>query len=88
MNWKPGVVVSKEPDYALQLGGTTQPVPEKDVYLVNAIEQGIAEDPQLVRLIMEAESIDETAAAFGLAQFLIDFSNFIAPDTGHYLITD
>lgn len=88
MNWKPGVVVSKEPNYALQLGGTTQLVPEKDVYLINAMERGITEDTQLVALIMEAESIDETAAAFGLAQFLLDYGDFIAPDTEHYLITN
>lgn len=88
MKWKPGVVVIKEPDYALQLGEIIQAVPEKEVYLVEAIEQGVTEDESLVRLIMETEQIDEIAAAFGLAQFLIDFGQYIAPDTAHYLITN
>lgn len=88
MRWKPEVIIQREKGYYLQLGNLAQPVPEKDAYLVEATQQGITEDAQLVALIMQTERIDETAAAFGLAQFLLDYSDFIAPDTGHYIITN
>lgn len=43
---------------------------------------------QLKALIAKTEGINEIAAAFVLAQFVLDYGDFITPDTGHYIITD
>lgn len=87
MRWKPEVVLKKQDTYLLQLGTKQQPVLPKDTYLVEAMKGGITEDEKLIQCIMQHEQIDETAAAFGLAQFILDYGNFIAEDESHYLIT-
>lgn len=88
MKWKPQVVVTKENGCSLRLGNRTQTVPQESVFIIKAIENSVTEDAELVRLIMKAESIDETAAAFGLAQFILDYGDFIAADTEHFIITN
>lgn len=88
MKWKHNIVIKKGDDYQIQIGNLIHPVPKKDTYLLDAMERGVTEDAALIHLIMQTECIDETAAAFGLAQFMLDYSDFIAPDTSHYVITN
>ncbi|MEG1763554.1 MAG: hypothetical protein RR256_08100 [Bacteroidales bacterium] len=49
-------------------------------------KKGISNDEDLVRLVADEEGIDETAAAFGLAQFLLDYSDFIAENQEQLII--
>lgn len=88
MKWKKDVTLDKQEPWRLRFGDKVLPIAEGDVYLVKAVEKGICNDEDLIRLIAKEEGIDETAAAFGLAQFLLDYSDFIAEDTGHYVITN
>ncbi|MDD2972144.1 MAG: hypothetical protein PHE02_08455 [Lachnospiraceae bacterium] len=88
MKWKKDVILDKQKSWRLHLDDKVLPIAEGDVYLVKAVEEGICNDEDLVRLIAREEGIDETAAAFGLAQFLLDYSDFIAEDTAHYMITN
>lgn len=87
MKWKKDVILDKQNSWRLRRGDKVLPIAEGDVYLVKAVEEGICNDEDLVTLIAREEGIDETAAAFGLAQFLLDYSDFIAEDTSHYTIT-
>ncbi|MDD3252812.1 MAG: hypothetical protein PHV18_09650 [Lachnospiraceae bacterium] len=87
MRWKEDVILEKENPLRLRWGDKVLSIAERDVYLVKAVEKGICNDEDLVRLVAKEEGIDETAVAFGLAQFLLDYSDFIEEDTSHYIIT-
>ncbi|MEG2266252.1 MAG: hypothetical protein RSC68_18205 [Acinetobacter sp.] len=88
MKWKKDVILEKQQPWQLRLGDKITPIAERDMYLIKAVEKGISNDEDLVRLVAEEEGIDETAAAFGLAQFLLDYSDFIAEDRSHVMITN
>ena len=64
MRWKKDVILDKQNSWRLRLGDKVLPIAEGDVYLIKAVEEGICNDEDLVRLIAKEESIDETAAAF------------------------
>ena len=84
MKWKKNVTLEKQQPWQLRLGDKVTPVAERDRYLIKAVEKGISNEEELVRLVAKEEGIDETAAAFGLAQFLLDYSDYIA-ETNHTL---
>lgn len=88
MKWKKDVILEKQQPWQLRLGDKVTPIAERDIYLIKAVEKGICNDEDLVRLVAKEEGIDETAAAFGLAQFLIDYGDFIAEDKSHFMITN
>ncbi|MEG1360875.1 MAG: hypothetical protein RSE23_14545 [Clostridia bacterium] len=88
MKWKKDVILEKQQPWQLRLGDKVTPVAQRDIYLIKAMEKGISNDEDLVRLVANEEGIDETAAAFGLAQFLLDYSDFIAEDQSHVMITN
>lgn len=75
-------------DPQLCLAEKQMPIAPKDVYLAKAMLRGVHDIEALKELISKAEGIDDTAAAFGLAQFILDYGDFIAPDTGHFMITN
>ncbi|MEG0919705.1 MAG: hypothetical protein RSE61_07255 [Anaerovoracaceae bacterium] len=82
------MTINKHGPWQLCLGNKIVSIAKEDIYIVKAVEDGISKDEDLVRLIAETEEIDEISAAFGLAQFLLDYSDFIAEDNSHYIITN
>ena len=71
----------------LRLGDNVTDIEDNLHYLAKAVDGGTQDEEALIRLIAQTEHIDETAAAFGLAQFMIDYGDFIAEDKSHYTIT-
>lgn len=88
MKWKKNVTLEKLQPWKIRLGDKVTPIAERDKYLIKAVEKGISNEEELVRLVANEEGIDETAAAFGLAQFLLDYSDYIAEDKSHFMITN
>lgn len=88
MRWKPEVTLTENNGWQLHLADKVTQIDERDTYLVKAVQKGINDDEELVKLIAKKEGIDETAAAFGLAQFVLDYNYFIAPDNSHYIISN
>ena len=88
MKWKKNVTLEKQQPWQLRLGDKVTPVAERDRYLIKAVEKGISNEEELVRLVAKEEGIDETAAAFGLAQFLLDYSDYIADDKSYFMIAN
>ena len=88
MKWKDNVKLIAKDGLHLLLGERQMPIAPRDAMIAQAMSRGVQDIELLKRLIAGAEGIDETAAAFGLAQFMIDYSEFIAPDTAHYVITN
>lgn len=88
MKWKNGVTIEKGDGWNLHLGNRVMPVAQKDVYLARVIAQGKGNIEQLKVLIANAEGVDEIAAALGLAQFALDYGDFIAEDTLRDCVTN
>ncbi|MEG1578420.1 MAG: hypothetical protein RR336_06620 [Oscillospiraceae bacterium] len=88
MKWKPGITLTGQDDPQLCLAEKQMPIAPKDVYLAKAMLRGVHDIEALKELIANAEGIDDTAAAFALAQFVLDYGDFIAPDTAHLIITN
>jgi hypothetical protein len=88
MKWKRKVtVITEQGNTSLCLGDSRCPVPEADLYLVEAIRKGIHEDDQLKKLIMEHDSSNEIVAGFTLAKFILDYQSYLEEDRGYYEIT-
>lgn len=86
MNWKPEVCVERGQIYKLKAESKEKKVATNDFYIVDAVEDGITEDLQLIGKIMEVEQMDEMIARFRLAQFVVDYGEFIEELTGHMMI--
>lgn len=85
MKWKPKVKLTRKDGLQLHLDDRVMDIEEKLHYLAKAVDSGTQDDDTLIRLIAQTEHINETAAAFGLAQFMIDYGDFIEQDKSHYM---
>lgn len=86
MKLKKGVIIISESDLELQLGTQHCTVPRRDIYLIERLQQGEAEEKDLIDLIMKEEDIGVIAASFGLGQFIIDYADYIEDDHEYYQI--
>lgn len=88
MIWKSGVVVTRKGDnLLLTFNAKEQKVKNKDIYLVEAVENGISNDEDLKRIIAVHEKSNEVMASLSLANFILCYQNFIDEDKEHYKIT-
>ncbi|WP_167957551.1 hypothetical protein [Anaerosporobacter faecicola] len=87
MNWKPEVIVKKTNNgYQLQIDDDKTVVKKEDTYIVRSIEKGITDDKWLTAIVMKTEQIEEVFARFRLAQFVLDYGEYILNDVGHMII--
>lgn len=88
MKWKEGVKVTKKKKdiYLLRMNHKEKKILPEHNYLLEAIQNGIEDDKELVDYIIEQEEICEAAAGFTLAGFIIEYADFIAEDKSHYEI--
>lgn len=88
MEWKDGVIITKqsESEYHLQMDTREKTVLAEHVYILEKIQSGEHDDEQLLSYIAEQEKINEAAAGFTLAGFLIEYADYVAADTSHYEI--
>lgn len=80
MQFKPTVTLTDQDGWHLCMGSRKAPVAPKDLYIARVIAQGMGDIGQLKVLIAKAEGIHEVAAAFALAQFILNYGDFIAED--------
>lgn len=87
MKWKSDVVLEKNnKQYLFRLGDGMKQVEEGDAFICNAVEEGITEEKALIGLIMEQEKENDVMASLRLAQFVLDYSDYISNDVGHMVI--
>ena len=87
MKWKKEVIVEKnQKQYKLRYQGMYTNVQLEDSYIVKAIEDGICDDNKLVQIVIKQENFTEVMANFRLAQFLLDYVEYISNDVGHMII--
>lgn len=86
MKWKKETVISKENEYTLRLNEIKHPVKKEDEYLIKAIEQGFNTNDVLKSIIIKEKKVNETIADFILAQFILDYQEFIENDNSHFEI--
>lgn len=88
MKWKRKVTLKTENNqFLLCHGENSLPVKNEDLYLVKAIKKGIHDENKLKHLVMEHDDTNETVAGFTLAQFILDYQEYIEDDKSHYEIT-
>ena len=90
MKFKKGVIINgnDETPYMLQLEYKKCKVADSDMYLVEALRKSVVSKEKLLKMIMDKEHIDSTAASFGLGQFIIDYSEYLEDEKKHYKIED
>lgn len=88
MRWKTSVNIVKNNGYELQQGTNTIKIAPEDEYIIEAVEHGIIKDEELVKVIMKHENVNDIVASFRLAQFVVDYGDFIAELNGHMVIEE
>lgn len=86
MRWKQGVVVQNADKCQFTSSNMQKDILPEDEYIVQAVESGVSEDEELIRIIMEKEDVDEIVARLRIAQFVIEHGEYIAELEGHMMI--
>ena len=86
MKWKPDVTVERKRRYMLSQGKKRRMIAREDYYLVDAMEQGITDERELNELVVCTEKVDSVIAGFRLAQFIVDYGEYISNQVGHCII--
>ena len=86
MKWKPEVMLHQNGGYLLTNGRDEKRIAKEDEYIFLAVERGTKEDQNIIEIIMEKEQVDEIIARCRLAQFVVDYGEYIEELTGHIMI--
>ena len=86
MRWKPDVILEKKDGYLFVYESKKKQVKKEDEYIIQLVEQGIYDDKRLVANIMKNEEVDELLARFRLAQFIVDYGDYIEELNGYQKI--
>lgn len=85
MKWKNNVIYDKKQS-CLRLNDSLTQVEEEDVYICDALEHSITDEKAIIGLIMEQEKENDVMASLRLAQFVLDYGDYISNDVGHMVI--
>lgn len=77
MKWKKNVKVVRGKGLELKSLEGIQAIIPSDEYIVDAMESGIEDDEMLIEFIMKTEQVNEIAARFRLAEFLVTYGSYI-----------
>ncbi|MCI8991437.1 MAG: hypothetical protein HFG80_01725 [Eubacterium sp.] len=78
MKWRKGVIAAKKNgEWYLEDQSILKHIEKKDAAIVELMEQGIYENKEIIRYLVEKNGTDEVAAAFLLAQFMVDYMDYI-----------
>ncbi len=61
-------------------------VAKEDCRIMEIMEQGICENNEMIRCLVERNGTDEVVAGFLLAQFMVDYMDFIGVSQENSLI--
>lgn len=87
MRWREGVTVKKENgEWILRSQEESMYVDKKDCRIMEIMEQGICENHEMIRCLVEENGTDEVVAGFLLAQFMVDYMDFIGISQENSLI--
>ena len=93
MKWKPGATIERnkeelrfcyrEPEEEQSKEKTAA---KEDYYIIDAIESGMTDDKELLQLVGDTEQTNDVVSGFRLAQFILDYGEYISNDVGHMMI--
>ncbi|MDD3219175.1 MAG: hypothetical protein PHC41_06115 [Lachnospiraceae bacterium] len=86
MEWKSNVSVTKGDSYVIADGTHEKKASKEDEYIIAAMEKGICDDEKLLQVIMEQEQYTEMIARLRLAEFVVEYGDYIAPIQRHMKI--
>ena len=90
MKFLTGVTICEASDagYILMSDKKKKTVLKEHEYILHALRDQYLTKEQMLLHIMETEDLDETAAGFVLAEFIIEYADFLEKDHTHYEIMD
>lgn len=88
MRWKDGVITEKKCNYRIRLGDNDMCIPDTRTYIAQLMENGKMDAEELEKIIMEHDQCDEISASLSLAQFIVDYGEFIEEEDSYYRIID
>ncbi|NCB94603.1 MAG: hypothetical protein EOM40_18945 [Clostridia bacterium] len=77
MRWKNDVKIEKKNGYMLKNKEGERKIKPEDEYIVKAMVKGICEDERLLEVIKKKEDLDEILSGFRLAEFLVEYGEYI-----------
>ena len=88
MKLKEGILIHKKEQYILELNNEKCRVNREDAYLIDALHCGVEKSEELKKLIMKEKRVNEAAAGFTLARFILDYQNYLEEDKSFFEITE
>lgn len=77
MRWKSDAIIDRHDGMWLRRGNLSRLVNKDDEQIALLIDQGHTEDELLTRKVMDLEDGDENEAGLRLAQFALDYGDFL-----------
>lgn len=77
MRWKQNVQLICESDIYVNDNGKKIPIIKEDVYIINSLIEKEQTDTELIKLVMENESMDEISANWRMAEFVEKYGQWI-----------
>ena len=88
MKLKEGTMIYKKEQYILELNNEKCRVNREDAYLIDALHSGVEKSEELKKLIMKEKKVNEAAAGFTIARFILDYQNYLEEDKSFFEITE
>ena len=88
MKWKKEIIIKQEKGYILMLDEEKCRVKQEDEYLVKVMKRGIEKNEELKTVIMKEKQVSDAVAGFILAQFILDYQEFIENDNSYFEIVE
>lgn len=82
MKWEQGVRLDKHQGYQLILNDSKKQIEPEDEYIADAVSKELS-DEELLILVGKNEQTDDIISGFRIAQFVVDYGEFISNDVGH-----
>lgn len=78
MKLKENVTIERDnAGYTLVCGGSRKSVPSPQTYILESLQKKEEDNSELQQLIMKTEKINQAAAGFTLADFILEYSDFL-----------
>lgn len=78
MKWKPSVKIDNTNGLWISLGEKKRMIAEDDVIIVQKMGEGMYDDSALLKCLSEETGDSDIESSLRLAQFVVDYGEFIA----------
>ncbi|MCR4705802.1 MAG: hypothetical protein K5641_07040 [Lachnospiraceae bacterium] len=81
MKWRPEAEIIRGDETWVCMKGKKKKIEAEDKAILDLMESGITDDDELVGKLAAKLGVDETDSSFRLAQFVVDYGEYLAEGT-------